>query len=252
MKVFYFTSTGNNLYIAKTLGGQLYSIPKLLKEGNLEFEDDNIGIIFPCHYFETPRIVKEFIEKVTLKSDYIFAIMSYGNFSAAGAHHFLRIARHVGMKISYCNKILMIDNYLPLFKIEKQIKNAPKKNIETSLARIVSDIRSRKIYMTKKNVLGSIITFFAQSYYKINIRKADSRFFIEDSCNNCQICKKVCPVGNITVNGKPIYLHHCEECLACIHHCPQNAIRLRNEKSRARFRNEHVRLKEIIESHSIT
>lgn len=50
MKVLYFTSTGNNLYIAKQLGGELLSIPKLLHEGRLEHEDEALGVVFPCYY----------------------------------------------------------------------------------------------------------------------------------------------------------------------------------------------------------
>lgn len=49
MKILYFTATGNNLYIAKRLGGELYSIPKLIKEGKYEFEDEKIGIVFPAY-----------------------------------------------------------------------------------------------------------------------------------------------------------------------------------------------------------
>lgn len=250
MKTFYFTSTGNNLYIAKKCGGQLFSIPKLLKEGNCEFEDDKIGIIFPCYFLGTPRIVKEFIKKATLKSEYIFAIMSYGNISAGGINQFLKIAEKYNIKVSYINEILMIDNYLPLFDIEKQIRNSPNKNIDKNLAVIVSDIHSERIYIKRKNLLCSISTFFSQWYYTISIRKADRRFFVEDSCNSCTICEKVCPVDNIKVSGKPEFLNHCEECLACTHHCPQNSIRITNEKSRARFINKNVSLKEIIASNN--
>lgn len=249
MKVLYFTSTGNNLFIAKKLGGELYSIPRLLQEGNLDFEDDAIGIIYPCHFLGTPRIVKEFLEKVKLRSKYIFAIMSYGKTPAGGISHFLKIAQRAGIKVSYFNEICMVDNYLPMFDMEQQIKISPLKNIEANLANIISDIRSNKIFIKSNNAKESALTFLLQLYYKINIRNADARFFIEDSCNSCGICEKVCPVANITVNKKPVYLHHCEECLACAHHCPQQAIKIKNEKGKARYRNEHISLQEIINAH---
>ncbi|MCT4593220.1 MAG: 4Fe-4S binding protein [Anaeromicrobium sp.] len=40
MKIFYFTATGNSLMVAKSFGGETYSIPKMLKEGNIYFEDN--------------------------------------------------------------------------------------------------------------------------------------------------------------------------------------------------------------------
>ena len=36
MKTLYFTATGNSLYIAKSIGGELLSIPKMIKEGRYE------------------------------------------------------------------------------------------------------------------------------------------------------------------------------------------------------------------------
>ena len=41
MKVLYFTATGNCLYVAKQLGGELLSIPQLMKSGTFGIEDEN-------------------------------------------------------------------------------------------------------------------------------------------------------------------------------------------------------------------
>ncbi|MFW5972165.1 MAG: EFR1 family ferrodoxin [Bacillota bacterium] len=248
MKIFYFTATGNNLYIAKRIGGELFSIPQVMKEENPEYNDDSIGIVFPCYYFGTPVLVKEFLKKVTLKADYIFAIMSYGNYSFAGVNHFLKLCRIQEIKLSYLNEILMVDNYIPLFEIQEQINTVEKKNIEENLNIIISDINSRKNYVKKENVIKRFFTLIAQKYYKYHLKKADLQFLIEDSCDRCKICEKVCPVNNIIVREKPEYLHHCEECLACTHNCPQNAIRMKNENSKKRYRNKNISIKEIIDS----
>ena len=247
MKVFYFTSTGNSLYIAKKLGGQVYSIPKLLKSGDeLTFEDESIGIVFPCYYMGVPRIIKEFISKVKLKSSYVFAIGSFGNMSLGMVNQFFRLAKNSGINLSYLNEICMIDNYIPIFDMDKQKSTASGKHIEENLKQLVDDILQKKQYIRKKSAANSAFTYFAQQFYKINTRKADARFTVESSCNGCGICQRVCPVNNIKVTTRPEYQHHCDECLACTHNCPQNAIRVKGEKSRARFVNEHVTVKEII------
>ncbi len=46
MKILYFTATGNSLYIAKSLGSDYYSIPKLIKEGKYDLEDEKSGLYF--------------------------------------------------------------------------------------------------------------------------------------------------------------------------------------------------------------
>lgn len=250
MTLFYFTSTGNNLYVAKRLSqAQRFSIPKLLKLGDgISFEDDKIGFIFPCYFLGTPRIVEKFLRQANLKSDYFFAIMTFGNFSGAGLNHFRKIAHKYGIDLSYLNEIIMADNYLPLFNMKDQKKSLSQKNIEVNISGIIEDIHAAKHYVRKNSFFASMTTFFAQRFYEKSLKNADSRFTIEDSCNACGICEKVCPVDNIRVEEKPVFLHHCEECLGCTHHCPQNAIRVKKEKSRERFVNEHVGTGEIIEA----
>jgi len=54
---------------------------------------------------------------------------------------------------------------------------------------------------------------------------ADHAFEITESCTGCGICVDVCAVGNILIKeDKPVFLHQCENCLACYNWCPNQAI----------------------------
>ncbi|WP_075367573.1 EFR1 family ferrodoxin, partial [Desulfosporosinus metallidurans] len=249
MKVFYFTATGNCLDVAKRFGGELYSIPKVLKGNQLHFEDERIGLVFPCYGFAAPNIVREFIEKITLKSPYIFVIMTYGNKLAGGANWFVRFAKENNIHIQYADGLLMIDNYLPIFNIDKQ--KMKKKNIEENLSRLLNDVNQEKRYIRSETFSDSMWTKVIQYFYKINPNfNTDKDFSVGNECNHCGTCVKVCPRDNIKLDEfKPVYGGNCEFCLACINLCPQKAIRLKKESNpNARFRNENVTLKEIIKS----
>ncbi|MDR2796938.1 MAG: 4Fe-4S binding protein [Treponema sp.] len=50
---------------------------------------------------------------------------------------------------------------------------------------------------------------------------------INEKCNKCGTCSKVCPTGNIEIKDKVIFGNICESCYGCVHICPQNAIHLR-------------------------
>lgn len=255
MKIFYFTATGNSLYVAKRFGGELYSIPKVLKTNELSYEDEKIGIIFPCYGFAAPGIVREFMEKVTLKSPYIFAILTYGNTIANGVGWFTEYAKKNNITIHYANSLLMIDNYLPVFDIEQQ--KLKQKNIEENLNRLLIDVSENKKYIHKGSLLDSFMTNGIQGLLKIipNFNSVEN-FSINDKCTSCGTCIKVCPRNNLSINkelknSKPTYGDTCEYCLACINLCPQKAIKLKKEKNPdARFKNENVTLKEIIDSNS--
>ena len=80
MKIYYFSATGNSLYVAKKIkesveNCELISIPKALKEEDFNVEDNVIGFVYPIHCGSLPIVVEEFISKLNIKEKpYIFAV----------------------------------------------------------------------------------------------------------------------------------------------------------------------------------
>ena len=72
--VFYFTATGNSLYAAKKLDENPISIPQILKQTNLIFTDDAIGIVFPIYAGRAPKIVLDFLKRSKFNTDYFYLI----------------------------------------------------------------------------------------------------------------------------------------------------------------------------------
>ena len=243
MTIFYFTATGNSLYVAKRLGGSLMSIPQVLKSGKSNYADDVIGIVCPCYAGGIPRIVKRFLDKVELKADYIFAVMTYGSAQTSA----LDQMKKQRVPFNYMNTILMIDNYLPMFKIEDELAKEPQKEIETSISALIQNVRDRKQYIAPtgfgNKFWGAV---FRSGAEKMTGANADQRFTVNSTCTLCGTCTKVCPVKNISVKNVLIFNHQCEGCLACIHHCPVGAIHIKGEKSAKRFCNKNVGLDEVI------
>lgn len=248
MTVCYFTTSGNCLYVAKRIGGTLLSIPQLMKQDSIEITDDAVGIVAPVYAVEMPMMVKEFLIKAKIKTDYFFFVYTYGSGYAEAFAHVELVCREKGLKLSYINAIQMVDNYLPGFEMQNQIDTLPKKNVEGQIEKLLSDIADRSETPVKIGAVNKAqMAMYQKMLAKRILRKDTAReYIVNDNCTRCGICAKVCPADNITVTDKMHFANKCEVCYACLHNCPQNAIHMKNERSAVRFRNEHITLKDII------
>lgn len=68
--VFYFSATGNSLYVARQLSDDLLSIPQEMKKDDLTYEADEIGLVCPIYRCAPPEMVKRFLGRAKLKADY--------------------------------------------------------------------------------------------------------------------------------------------------------------------------------------
>ena len=143
--VFYFTATGNSLFIAKQLSDSPLSIPQELKKTDLTYEADEIGFVFPDYAAAVPVIVREFVEKARFKASYIFSVITFGNASVNVAEWWNDWAKAKGLHNNYINTILMVDNYLPVFDMNEQIKID--KKTDENMAGIIGDITGHKDFI---------------------------------------------------------------------------------------------------------
>ena len=251
MIIFYLTSTGNSLAVAKRIDGNLISIPQVIDSGNLQYKDDIIGLIFPIYSLEAPKMVRRFLEKAKLEAEYTFAIGTYGNMPGAAMLNIQKWAKERGFHFDYTASLLMVDNYLSVFEIDDQIAKLPEKRTEEMTTKIVEDIHNRKHLQATASLGARAITSALRLFdNKVYNGKQGRGYIINEKCNKCGVCATVCPVGNITVTDKVQFSDQCTGCLGCVHLCPQNAIHLKNEKSAKRWRNPEVSLKEIIDANN--
>jgi ferredoxin len=98
----------------------------------------------------------------------------------------------------------------------------------------------------KKNSIHK--SFFSAKKFYINTETLDNNFFVESQCTGCGQCEKICPVQNIKcVDNRPVWQHHCEQCVACINWCPQKAIQYgANTKERRRYHNPEIKMSELM------
>jgi ferredoxin len=115
---------------------------------------------------------------------------------------------------------------------------------------IVNIIKNQEPHVIETGSFMSDL-LLSKALYHISIPhfpKMDKAFWSDSHCNHCGICRSVCPAGNIELkDGKPVWNHQCEQCLACIQWCPKQSIQYgKKTQGRKRYTNPSVSLKELI------
>ena len=246
MTILYFSSTGNNLYVAKRLGGEVLSIPKLIDENRHDFSDDSVGIVFPVYGLCVPPYIEEFIRKISVECDYFFAIATYGFFSGAVCGQLKQIKTKNNRSFDYINKLKMAENCITFSDMAKQKGDSEKQ--QKHLTKIISEITAKSKMIKGDSLLGKIMTLHHMKDYEfptgVGITK---ELNINNTCVGCGTCVKVCPMNNIRIEGGvPVFEENCISCGACIQNCPKSAIHHDKEKSGARYRNPHVEVSELM------
>ena len=241
--IFCFSSTGNSLYVAKgiaeTIGGDI----KPMRGDSVVCEDEVIGFVFPVYFWGLPRLMERFIKSLTIenKEAYIFSVATYGGM-AHGIHGLLeRLLKPKGVKLSYGKNLKSVENYTPGYKVNDS--EALRRKVDENLRKIADEIKSRK---SNKIYAPSFINKLSYRFYPDE--NSDRFFSVAPTCTGCAICQKVCPANNIVLDaGKPGFGHKCENCLACLHNCPECAIDWKGKtKGKPRYRNAGISLNELI------
>jgi ferredoxin len=249
MTIFYFTATGNCLEAARHIGGNLLSIPQLMRENRFQFKDDAVGLVFPIYCSGLPKMVKRFLEKARWEADYSFAVATYGGNSWATLANLQKLAERRSQHFDYMKSVVTVDNYIPGFEMADELAKLPGKNVAGQLQGITTDIQNRHTNNAAASIGQHMVWYIMQAMaVQLMHRNLAKKYIVNKNCTKCGICAQVCPAGNITITDRVTFGSSCEACLGCVHLCPQNALHLNHERSATRYRNANVSLKEIIDA----
>jgi Pyruvate/2-oxoacid:ferredoxin oxidoreductase delta subunit len=252
--IYWFTGTGNSLAVARKVAAalgdcELASIASLKDmQGDIVPAAERVGIVCPVYDAGVPRIVAEFVERLSLsRAKYTFAIVTLGGTGISALHQLNGIvSRKNGRKLDAGFAVKMPGNYPPVARIASPEKQkATLESADVGLLEIAGQIGKGVAVSPGFSPVSGLMKFLTYGMFTKNVHGMDKDFSVSDACTSCGTCVKVCPVENIILlKDRPSWLHHCESCCACLHFCPVEAIQLnvlQGTKGRGRYHHPDVK-----------
>ena len=253
--IYYFSGTGNSLAIAKHIGKYLKETEIIhISALNNSIEIDNsyerVGFVFPVYELYMPNVMKEILNNLKFQSNqYVFGVVSFAGSRGMALQQLREIVDKNGGKLTAEFKIRMPGNNIveyggfPDFFCEFLYQGESKK-----ILKIISIIdKKERTAIIGANILAKL--FNKNSLKRLEILKSrDNKFRVNNNCTHCKICKRICPVGNITMlNEIPTWNNNCEQCMACIQWCPVRAIEYSNKNNnKRRYSHPEIKVEDLM------
>ena len=242
--IFYFSGCGNSKHVAETIAAGLNDtltfIPEAARENRYEYalaEGESLGFVFPIYAWGPPKLVMDFIHKMSIKVGsstgpgtlpYVYFACTCGDECGLTEKIFRKAVEQKGWSLSACFSVQMPETYIgmPGFKLDTDENARRKIAAGDALMQVcIPRLQKKESFskMTKGGAAWLKSRLINPGFSKMATN--DKSYHVTDACIHCGKCVETCPLQNITLeNGMPTWHGHCTMCMGCYHHCPVNAI----------------------------
>jgi len=256
--IYYFTGTGNSLQLARDLATYLsdttlLAISECAANREIKHKDTRVGLVFPVYCWGLPNIVCEFVSRLRLGEDCpVFSVANCGGSVGAANAQLDELLRSLGTKLFAGFQVRMPGNYIPMYQAPKS--DAIKKTLAAARAKVreiakVLNRNEERPYETGAFWARCMARFLYKSFIA-GLADDAKGFHVTDKCVSCGTCVAICPSRIIKIPKKkspPQWNGHCEQCLACLQWCPEEAIEYgKRTKGRRRYRYPGMHAADII------
>ena len=242
IQVFYFSGTGNTGAVVKPFVGSVrekgfdVTLTEINSDTKAAIEQDSIiGLFFPANSQSVSRFIRDFFVSLPQSSSAtpVFAVCTLNESVAVGK--FLKSALvKKGYRPFLYSRIRMPNNFMT-DKFDEAGDEERLGKLPEEINRLVDGMVQLKGDWASDNgnrfvgFLGLSTPLLWWSMRLMLQIETDS-----GKCPKCGLCAKKCPVQNIEMHDFPVHLNHCDMCMRCIAHCPDQAKGIRGSTMKIR------------------
>lgn len=255
MIIFYFSGTGNSLFVAKEIAKafeqvDIMAIPQAIDEKRFAYENyGKVGFVMPLYFMGIPVMVKEFIDKISISNAaYIFSVVTRAYTKGLVFTEINKMLLKQGKNLNYGKYISFPDCYIRWDQAHDETSQLKVfKKAEEQLEPIKQDLLEEKIFIQREGGILTSTSFIVNKVWRSRLASINKTFKVSSDCTKCGICMKICPAKNIELEDNVIkWNKKCQDCMACVQSCPSKAIYFNSRtKNKKRYRNPNISLTEL-------
>ena len=195
---------------------------------NIEINNyDIIGVAYPVHAFNAPKIVINFaklLPKINSKNAFIIKTVGETNIiNNSSSKTLIKILSEKGFNVFIEIQFEMPSNFI-VKDDETKVENKICK-VREEIPNAVHNILNLTFQKQCTNALSNIMHFIGKMEW-LGLLIFGKVFYVSKDCINCCLCVNNCPNKNINMDKKHVKINrHCGLCMRCIYLCPRNSIR---------------------------
>ena len=241
--IYCWSGTGNSLSDAQGIARRLGEGAEIRPlRGPVPQDAETVGFVFPTYYWTLPDPVARFIRASGLpQGAYYYAVATCAAVAVNALADLDALLREKGLELSYHAKHDHVGNYITAYSpFPDPAKRVPQ--ARRSLEAIAADIAAKRVKSRPRRGAPGWLQRAFRSALDGDRTDYDRDYYASEACVSCGLCARVCPVENVAMEqGKPVFSHRCERCMACIQCCPQKALNYKDKtQNRPRYRHPEI------------
>lgn len=237
--IFSFSGTGMTDYVVAMIKAELEKRNVELDVHKIEYTTakevdfekyDSIGIAYPVHAFNAPKIVVDFAR--TLPMAFIqnsFVISTAGDYSILNASSSRLLIKTLNKKnhdVFYDKQYVMPSNFMTKNNEDEVIKLLDR--VREDVVKTADSICFTSFQKRKENPFTRFVSFMGRIEW-LGAKIMGKFFYSDEKCTGCKTCVKQCPNRNISIVEKNLkFKWNCGLCMRCLYFCPEQAILIRH------------------------
>lgn len=254
--IFYFSSTGNSLYIAKKIAEvlddcEVINIVTAFNKKEFFYDCERIGFVTPIYASGIPPMAHDFIKNIVInKNTYVFGVECSGGGTGIAftmINEALKKGNNPplknGERISFRSNYIRAGRNHPLGKEAQKVVD----DNEGKIKAFAESVKNKGEHPVKDSTVT--MQRFFHNMWRDAYKNKDKGFNVNETCTGCGICERICPTSNIRIeNNLPVWNlnNSCCDCMGCINNCPHNAINIGKKTiKKNRYRNPYINVNEL-------